>query len=162
MYRNFRMVLRRMRRVAEDIPEELKDTNFLRVLCNIIPQLFSNLQLCFPSWSYDEKNCRSYFTPLTLNQVMSNKSNALVLIFVLIFVDDTSALEIIPRNSLSPLNLAVFDIREFDKEHNMKLNPAKWKEMLMTFLHKSNSYFLQSRSVTILRNVCQHVRLWVL
>ena len=38
------------------------------------------------------------------------------------FVDDTSALEIIPRNSISLLNFAVSDIHEFANEHNMKLN----------------------------------------
>ncbi|CAB4045718.1 Hypothetical predicted protein, partial [Paramuricea clavata] len=41
------------------------------------------------------------------------------------FVDDTSALEIIPRNSISLLNFAVSDIHEFANEHNMKLNPKK-------------------------------------
>jgi hypothetical protein len=33
------------------------------------------------------------------------------------FVDDTSALEIIPRNSISLLNFAVSDIHEFADEH---------------------------------------------
>jgi hypothetical protein len=46
------------------------------------------------------------------------------------FVDDTSALEIIPRNSISLLNFAVSEIHEFSNDHNMKLNPKKCKEML--------------------------------
>ena len=54
------------------------------------------------------------------------------------FVDDTSALEIIPRNSISLLNFAVSDIHEFANEHNMKLNPKKCKEMLINFLHNPN------------------------
>ena len=46
------------------------------------------------------------------------------------FVDDTSAFEIISRNSISFLNTAVFD---FTIAHNMKLNPTKCKEMLINF-----------------------------
>ena len=48
------------------------------------------------------------------------------------FVDDTSGLEIIPRNST-----AVSYIHNFSIAHNTKLNPAKCKEMLINFLHKS-------------------------
>ena len=54
------------------------------------------------------------------------------------FVDDTSALEIIPRNSISLLNYAASDIHNFAMNHNMKLNPIKCKEMLINFLHISN------------------------
>ena len=39
------------------------------------------------------------------------------------FVDDTTALEILPRNDISLLNVAVNDIHKFSIEHNMKLNP---------------------------------------
>ena len=47
------------------------------------------------------------------------------------FVDDTTALEILPlRNGISLLNVAVNDIHKFSIEHNMKLNPKKCKEML--------------------------------
>jgi hypothetical protein len=46
------------------------------------------------------------------------------------FVDDTSALEIMPRNSISLLNNAAADIHNFAMEHNMKLNPTKCKAML--------------------------------
>ena len=44
-------------------------------------------------------------------------------------VDDTSALEIIPRNTLSLLNCAASDIHYVAIAHNMKLNPTKFKEM---------------------------------
>ena len=56
------------------------------------------------------------------------------------FVDDTctSALEIIPRNSISLLNFAAFDIHNFAIAHNMKLNPTKCEEMFVNFLHNSN------------------------
>lgn len=56
------------------------------------------------------------------------------------FVDDTTALEIIPRNSISLLNYAASDIYNFAMDHNMKLNPLKCKEMLINFLR--NPYFL--------------------
>ena len=54
------------------------------------------------------------------------------------FVDDTSALEIIPRNSISLLNYTVSDIHNFSVAHNMKLNPIKCKEMLINFLRNDN------------------------
>ena len=54
------------------------------------------------------------------------------------FVDDTSALEIIPRNSISVLNNVAADIHNFAMEHNMKLNPTKCKEMLINFLRNPN------------------------
>ena len=41
------------------------------------------------------------------------------------FVDDTSAVEILPRNSISLLNMAVSSIHNFDVTHNMKLNPCR-------------------------------------
>ena len=54
------------------------------------------------------------------------------------FVDDTSVLEIIPRNAISVLNNAAADIHNFAIEHNMKLNPTKCKEMLINFLRNPN------------------------
>ena len=54
------------------------------------------------------------------------------------FVDDTTALEILPRNGTSLLNLTVSDIQSFSVEHNMKLNPKKCKEMLINFMHNHN------------------------
>ena len=46
-------------------------------------------------------------------------------------VDDTTALEILPRNGISLLNVAVSDIHKFSIEHNVKLNPKKSKVMLI-------------------------------
>ena len=54
------------------------------------------------------------------------------------FVDDTTALEILPRNGNSLLNVAVNDIHKFSFEHNMKLNPKKCKEMLINFMQNNN------------------------
>ncbi|KAL9961061.1 hypothetical protein ACROYT_G029941 [Oculina patagonica] len=54
------------------------------------------------------------------------------------YVDDTSALEIIPRNSVSLLNFVASDIHNFAETHNMRLNPAKCKEMRINFLHNTN------------------------
>ena len=50
------------------------------------------------------------------------------------FVDDTSAIEILPRNSISLLNSIVSDIHKFSMDHNMRLNPIKCKEMLINFM----------------------------
>ena len=49
----------------------------------------------------------------------------------IIYVDDTSALEIIPRNSPNVLNVVASDIHNFAIPHNMRLNPTKCKEMQM-------------------------------
>ena len=54
------------------------------------------------------------------------------------FVDDTTALEIIPRNSISLLDVAANMINDFAVSHNMKLNPAKCKEMLINFMQDPN------------------------
>ena len=59
------------------------------------------------------------------------------------FVDDTSALEIIPRNSISVLNNAADDIHNFAMEH--KLNPTKCKEMLINFLRNPNFLIKQKQ-----------------
>ena len=53
-------------------------------------------------------------------------------------VDDTTALEIIPRNAISVLNHVATDIHEFASTHNMKLNPEKCKEMFINFMHDHN------------------------
>lgn len=50
------------------------------------------------------------------------------------FVDDTSALEIIPRCSVSVLPLVVEEISKFSSTRGMELNPRKCKEMLINFL----------------------------
>ena len=54
------------------------------------------------------------------------------------YVDDTSALEIIPRNSPSLLNVVASDIHNFAIAHNMRLNPSKYKEMHINFQRNSN------------------------
>ena len=54
------------------------------------------------------------------------------------YVDDTSALEIIPRNSPSFLNVVASDIHNFAIAQNMRLNPTKCKEMHINFLRNSN------------------------
>jgi hypothetical protein len=47
------------------------------------------------------------------------------------FVDDTSALEIIPRNSISLLDITANTTNNFAVSRNMKLNAGKCKEMLI-------------------------------
>ena len=49
------------------------------------------------------------------------------------YVDDTSVLKIISRNSPSLLNVVASDIHNFAITHNMRLNPAKCKEMHINF-----------------------------
>jgi hypothetical protein len=51
------------------------------------------------------------------------------------FVDDLTALEIVPRNSPFLMNHIVADIHSFAEVNNMKLNPGKCKEMIVNFLH---------------------------
>ena len=51
------------------------------------------------------------------------------------FVDDLTALEIIPRNSPSMMNFIVDDKQRFAVKNNMCLNPPKWKSMTINFLH---------------------------
>ena len=53
-------------------------------------------------------------------------------------MDDTTALEILPRNGVSSLNHAVSDIHQFSSEHNMRLNPKKCKEMLVHSMQNRN------------------------
>ena len=54
------------------------------------------------------------------------------------FVDDTSAIEILPRNSISLLNSIVSDIHKFSMDPNMSLNSIKCKEMLINFMSYPN------------------------
>ena len=51
---------------------------------------------------------------------------------------DTTALEMIPRNSVSLLNFATNDIYAFSEDHRMKLNPTKCTEMLINFMSNHN------------------------
>ena len=54
------------------------------------------------------------------------------------FVDDTTALEIIPRNRACLLNFVTNNIYAFSEDHRMKLNPTKCKEMLINFMSNHN------------------------
>ena len=49
------------------------------------------------------------------------------------FVDNTSAIEILPRNSINLLNSIVSDIHKFSMDHNTRLNP-KCKEMFINLV----------------------------
>ena len=55
------------------------------------------------------------------------------------YVDDTTVVEILPRNSISLLYLAVRDTHSFCTAHKMKLNPRKCNEMLINFMEYPNS-----------------------
>ena len=70
------------------------------------------------------------------------------------FVDDTAALEIIPRNSISYLNQTVDELHQFSVNHNMSLNPLKCKEMVINFMNNNNSIM---RPFVIGSNVVERV-----
>ena len=53
------------------------------------------------------------------------------------YVDDTTAFEIIPRNVISMLDVAVREIHDYCIEHKMKLNPPKCNEMYVNFMKNS-------------------------
>ena len=53
------------------------------------------------------------------------------------YADDTTAFEIIPRNSFSMLVVVVREIHDYCIEHKMKLNPKKCKEMYVNFMKNS-------------------------
>ena len=55
------------------------------------------------------------------------------------YVDDTTVVEILPRNSISLLDLAVRDAHSFCTAHKMKLNPRNCNEMLIIFMEYPNS-----------------------
>ena len=59
------------------------------------------------------------------------------------FVDDLKIMEAIPRNSPSIMYHIISDVQEFASNKNMHLNPAKCKEMGVSFLHY-NSCELQT------------------
>ena len=61
------------------------------------------------------------------------------------YVDDTTVFEIIPRISISILDLVVREIHDYCIEHKMKLNLKKCKEMYKKFM---------TNSVTSLRPIC--------
>ena len=47
------------------------------------------------------------------------------------FVDDATTVEVIPRNSISILDLIVRDIRQYCINHNMKFNSKKCKDTVI-------------------------------
>ena len=51
------------------------------------------------------------------------------------FVDDLTALKVVPRNSPSLLNVVVDDIHAFAVNNNMRLNPRKCKSVTVDLLH---------------------------
>ena len=53
------------------------------------------------------------------------------------YVDDTTAFDIIPRNSFSMLDVVVIKIHDYCIEYKMKLNPKKCKEMYVNFMKNS-------------------------
>ena len=53
------------------------------------------------------------------------------------YVVDTTAFEIITRNSIRILDLVVREIKDYCIEHKMKLNPKKCKEMYINFMKNS-------------------------
>ncbi len=65
------------------------------------------------------------------------------------FVDDTSALEIVPRCSPSLLPVVVDEVNNFATDRGMKLNPNKCREMLISFFKVQ---FIQLRYHLYLRN----------
>ena len=54
------------------------------------------------------------------------------------FVEDTTAVEILPRNSISYINMVANDVYRFSALHKMKLNPAKCKEVVINFMAYPN------------------------
>ena len=50
------------------------------------------------------------------------------------FVDDLTILVTVPRNSLSLLGYVIMDIQSYAHDCNMRLDPAKCKEMSISFL----------------------------
>ena len=75
------------------------------------------------------------------------------------FVEDTTALEILPRNGVSFLNHAVSNIHQFSSEHNMRLNLKKCKEMLVNSIDNRN---FSLRSVFIGCNTVKRVNTYKL
>ena len=60
-------------------------------------------------------------------------------------MDDTTAVEVIPRTSISILDLVVRGIHQYCINHNMKLNPKKCKDVIINFTQNPN---------TVIRPIC--------
>ena len=54
------------------------------------------------------------------------------------FVDDTTTEEILPRNSISYINMVADDVYRFSSSQKMKFNPAKCKKMIINFMAQPN------------------------
>ena len=75
------------------------------------------------------------------------------------YVDETTTLEIIPRNSFSMLDVVVREIHDYCIEHKMKLNPKKCKEMYVNFMKNS---ITAMRPVSVRNQEVERVRLYKL
>ena len=75
------------------------------------------------------------------------------------YVDDTTAFEIIPRNSTSMLDVVVREIHDYCIEHKMELNPQKCKEMYVNFMKNS---ITAMRPISIGNQNVQRVRTYKL
>ena len=71
------------------------------------------------------------------------------------FVDDTTALEIIPRNSTSLMNIVVENVNEFAEKNRTKLNPRKCKEMVIDPLEYNTTVL---RPITIGNTTIEKVK----
>ena len=71
------------------------------------------------------------------------------------FVDDTTALEIIPRNSTSLMNIVAENVNEFAEKNRMKLNPRKCKEMVIDPLEYNTTVL---RPITIWNTTIEKVK----
>ena len=71
------------------------------------------------------------------------------------FVDDTTALEIIPRNSTSLMNIVAENVNEFAEKNRMKLNPRKRKEMVIDPLEYNTTVL---RPITIGNTTIEKVK----
>ena len=116
--------------------------------------LLTSIKLCFfgfaPSLPTEHKQCASAPPCHHGNKSMvasdreQNSASSLFAVMVnklLInwhvptkYVDDTAAFEIIPRNSISMLDVVVREIHDYCIEHKMKLNLKKCKEMYVNFI----------------------------
>lgn len=71
------------------------------------------------------------------------------------FVDDTTTLEIIPRNSISVTNIVADNIIDFAESNHMKLNPKKCKEMVIDPLEYNTTVL---RPITISDTTIEKVK----
>ena len=75
-------------------------------------------------------------------------------------MDDVSAIETLPRNSISLLNSTVSDIHNFSMDRNMRLNPIKCKEMLINFRQLNSNFTL--RPLVVGNNAIERVSTYMI